>query len=402
MSREPLRGGTAAPSGHTEDGDLRSVPPTTVRRTDFARIASLISIVVVALILTTLLNRAYQRMEFATGQTWYNRGLEALRSGHPKEAVTDLQTAILHNRDNRDYVMNLARALAAAGRQSQAKAYFNNLWQDEPGSGDINLQLARIAAQEHNIPEAEQYYHGAIYGTWETDPIPNRIAARRELIDFLLSVQKKQDAESELIALSAEAPGDSNMKTQVGDLFLLVGDPQRALQSFQEALRIDPKNPIASASAGKTAFDLGSYDEARNYLERAVRLSPSDSVSRDLLNTTSLAQSLDPFDLRLRYSERQARVLHDFDVSGARLRSCAKEKNIDLNGPDGTPLKAQATQWKELHPQLTRRGLRGNPDLLDTAANLSLDIERQTNAVCGRPGGEDLALLLIAEKRGKL
>jgi hypothetical protein len=50
-----------------------------------------------------------------------------------------------------------------------------------------------------------------------------------------------------------------------------------------------------------------------------------------------------------------------------------------------------------MNPQITERGLRQNPDLVEAAMDLVFDIERKTNAACGTPTGTDLALLLISK-----
>lgn len=376
------------------------------------KILSLVAIVAAALLIATLFSGAFERMQLDTAERWYGRGLKALESGRASDAVPDLETAILHDRDNRDYLMSLATALAQSGRQAQAQAYYLGLWQSEPGYGELNLQLARIAAEQHNIPEAQQYFHGAIFGTWPDQPVVHRSQARRELIEFLLGANKKQQAEPEILALSAEAPQDPGVQAEVGGMLLRAGDQRLALQSFQQALRLGPNDHDATVDAAKTAFNLGEFALARHYLERAVKLAPADSTSRDLLKSVLLVQSVDPFDPKLRYSEGMSRVIHDFELAGARLKSCAAEKNIDLNpsaqktapqptaaAPTQIPLQVLLSDWESLHPNITKRGLLQNPDQMDVAVDLAFNIERETNTLCGPPAGEDLALLTIAQHR---
>jgi tetratricopeptide (TPR) repeat protein len=368
------------------------------RPADAAIMVWLVAVVTAALLVATLLNRGFQQMQLSTAERWHDRGLQALHAGDATAAVADFQTAILHNRDNSDYLLDLARALAAAGKESQARAYLLGLWQDQPGSGELNLQLARIAARQHNVPEAQQFFHGAIFGVWQSDPIANRIAARRELINFLLAERKESQALSELVALSATVQQDAPLETEVGELFLRDGQPNLALKSFQEALDHAPRNATAAAAAGKTAFDLGQFTLARNFLERAVRLNPADYASASLLRSASTIEAVTPFDSGLRYSDLQKHVLHDFHIVGARLRSCAQAKDLDLSAGQ-SQLAADAQHWSVLRRKMTPAGLRADPDLMETTANLELDIEQQTSIVCGEPSGEDLALLTIARKR---
>jgi predicted Zn-dependent protease len=367
---------------------------------ELARLVWVAALAVAAVIGTTFLNRAFERMQSATARLWYGRGVAALKAGQADEAVRDLQAALAHERDNRQYIQSLAQALAAAGKTGQAKAYFLNLWQGEPGNGELNLQLARLAVREHDPAQAQQYYHGAIFGVWGSDAIARRRAAREELIAFLLSQNRQREAEAELIALSGEVPGDPAVLTQVGDLFLRAGNAKRALDDFQRAVLLDPDNQPALAAAGRTAFAIGDFSRARGFLERAAHLAPEDASLQELLENVLTVEAVDPFDRRLRYAERRVRTERAFATAGRRLKACAQARGIDLSAPGSDPLHADAAQWKELKPRVTPRDLRRNPDLMETAANLALDIERHTADVCGQPSGEDLALLLIAQNRG--
>jgi hypothetical protein len=53
--------------------------------------------------------------------------------------------------------------------------------------------------------------------------------------------------------------------------------------------------------------------------------------------------------------------------------------------------------WTKTKPQITERGLRKNPDLVETAMDLVFAIERKSNALCGPLTGTDMALLLISK-----
>ena len=82
-------------------------------------------------------------------------------------------------------------------------SYLINLWEREPENGHVNLELARIAAQKGETEQALRYYNNAIYATWPGDQEVERRDTRLELIEFLLSINAKAQAQSELIALAA-------------------------------------------------------------------------------------------------------------------------------------------------------------------------------------------------------
>jgi hypothetical protein len=61
----------------------------------------------------------------------------------------------------------LAQALGDAGHTEESYNYFLGLWETQPGSGFINLRLARLAAKKNDMQAAINYYRAAIYGIFE-------------------------------------------------------------------------------------------------------------------------------------------------------------------------------------------------------------------------------------------
>ena len=102
--------------------------------------------------------------------------------------------------------IKLAEALASAGRIQEATVYFNALLESQQGSGVINLQLARLAARQGNESQAIEDYQRAIYGNWEGDGYVRRREVRFELINYLIAHQLLDQARSELLVASGNAP----------------------------------------------------------------------------------------------------------------------------------------------------------------------------------------------------
>ena len=68
-----------------------------------------------------------------------------------------------------------------------------------------------------------------------------------------------------------------------GRLALKQGAPAEALQSFEEALRLDPRLPQALAGRGETLRTLGRLEEAWLCCSQALLLSPQDGPALNLL-----------------------------------------------------------------------------------------------------------------------
>jgi tetratricopeptide (TPR) repeat protein len=352
-------------------------------------------LVVIFFLLVSGLSRAYYSQRQALGNRWYNRGIVDLNAGRFPSAVTEFRTALLYARDDFDYQLNLAEALIGSKHTGEASAYLLNLWDREPDNGLVNLELARIAANQGQTKEASRYYHDAVYAAWPGDQEAQREEARLELIELLLRVKDRAQAEAELIAFSENVGDDPVQQQRIGDLFVRAQDYDRALGAYRTSLKSDRHNEEALAGAGHAAFELGRYTEAQHYLQSATALNPKDAASADELKMTELVLRMDPYRRPISAARRAEIVKHAFDVAGDRLKNCAIPKStpttsslppMDLNG-----------EWAALEPKVTEPRLRENSDLVDSAMDLVFRIERQTSILCGPPAGEDMALLLIAK-----
>lgn len=356
-------------------------------------LAALCALAILAFLGVSGLSRIYHAQLAALGDRWFSRGVADLQSRHFDRAVSEFRTALLYSRDNYTYQLDLAEALIGLKKTNEAYAYLVNLWEREPENGLVNLELARIAVQRGETEQALRYYHNAIYAIWPGDQEVQRRNARLELIEYLLSINAKTQAQAELIALAENLGEDPAMHARVGDLFMQAQDYEHALAEYRQSLKLDRHNAAALAGAGRAAFELGRYEIAQHYLEAAVASAPNDTQSAELLKTTELVLRMDPFRRQIPVNQRHRIVIQAFNAAGERLNSCAAvESSTNAVSPPGL-----AEKWASMKPQITEEGLRRNPDLVEQAMNLVFDIERQTSAVCGPPTGIDQALLLISK-----
>jgi tetratricopeptide (TPR) repeat protein len=339
------------------------------------------------------LSRIYHAQQTALGNRWVTRGEADLKAHRYELAVNEFRTALLYSRDNYTYQLDLAEALVGLKKTNEADAYLVNLWEREPENGLVNLELARIAVQRGKTEQALRYYHNAIYAIWPGDQEVQRRDARLELIEYLLSINAKTQAQAELIALAENLGEDPATHARVGDLFMQAQDYEHALAEYRQSLKLDRHTPVALAGAGHAAFELGRYDLAQRSLEAAVAANPTDTQSAELLKTTELVVQMDPFRRQISVSQRHRIVIQAFNAAGERLKSCPA---VDSSA-NGASQQGLAEKWASMKPQITEEGLLQNPDLVEQAMNLVFDIERQTSGVCGPPTGMDLALFLISK-----
>jgi tetratricopeptide (TPR) repeat protein len=378
-------------------------------------IVSLVAVGVVLFAVAWVLTRTFERRRDALARRWFNAGQQALSASQPQTAIADLRSALFYKNDDL-YRLRLAEALAQANYTDQAKAYLLNLWEERPGSSNINLELARVAAQQHNTADAMRYYHGAIFGVWDSDAIEHRMETRLELIRFLLQQNQTSSAYGEITSLAAGIPPDNpQMHVVAGDLFTRTGDSASALTQYEMALKNDPHSFAALAGAARAAFASGKFRRAKQHLNAAMREHPDDSEMTKLLEQTDLVLASDPLERHLPREQRVQRTLTAFNQAGVRLDQCGEPVSLSpsltakkiSNSADSNSVTANtnraaqdlaplATEWNNLRPSMNARSLSLKSDLIENAVDLVSRIEQAADKSCGPPAGLDWALLQLA------
>jgi tetratricopeptide (TPR) repeat protein len=394
-------------------------------------------------VLTNYLYQSYASHQVELANRWLERGEQAMRGGKPQVAIDALSSALAYAPGQRTIQIQLAEALASAGRLQEASVYFNALLETQQGDGLINLQLARIAARQSNDGQAIEDYQRAIYGSWEGDGYVRRRSVRLELINYLISRGRLDQARNELLVASGNAPDDDiSLQLDIARTMEQAQDPSDALNLYKKILRHHASLREALEGAGRTAFQLGHYLQAKRYLAHALEGPGVDQEApaaieqrRDRLAEATRLLQLYPSS-RVGLGERSNRILEDRKLAMARLAECtqdkaaAKDSAVAPQSQPGTkpssnplaslasrfsrhttpptqsqpaaappvdPLQALTERWQQLPPKISVTALEKDPELTQTQIQLIYDTEIVTQAVCGAPSGDDALLLRIAQ-----
>lgn len=389
------------PEGAGPDG----APATKHMPGMYARERVLIACVVLLIALlgfTAFIVRQYKHTVHRYADEWSAKGEAALKAGQTDAATNDYRNALVYKPNDPTFQFQLAEALARAGKSSQARAYLLNLLSENPGSGPINLTLARVAVREGNVSDAVRYYHNAIYGVWDTDPLTRRWEVRRELCQYLLNEGDVHEAEPDLIALAQDVPPRDVARAKIaGGLLLRGGLWSRALILFRGMLSTDRHDPDVLAGAGRAAFEMGQYPQAADYLQRLPREKrESPQISR-MLRTSGQAIALDPFRPGLSASEQARRTAKALTVAKARIAACARQRGESLTAkPPASELQKLNATAQQNRVSWSVYNLSHHPDRVSAAMAFAFEAEATATKLCGYPtSSADRALSLIEAGR---
>jgi tetratricopeptide (TPR) repeat protein len=265
---------------------------------------------------TRLLAHQSDALRRADAQIWFARGQDALKRSDIDAAVTDFRLANLKRRGQKEYVLQYVDAQRRSGQIGQARRALLALRESIPDDVDVNLALARLAADQGDYGEASRYYRNALYAPWP-DAAARR-QARFEFIRLLLQHGEMRLARAELLAASDNLPDTAAAHVEAGSLFAAAGDASGAREHYSRALSVEPGNAAALLGAGRAAFEVKDFAGARRLL-RKTGLGPADERK---LQISELVVELDPLATRLSRNERLRRMRRLLDVVGDRLKDC--------------------------------------------------------------------------------
>src|ERR1700735_992831 len=361
-----------------------------------------IVLLVLFVLVTAAINRMYHKKIHVLADDWFAQGETSFQAGDIQSALIDYRNALVYSPGNAKFQFHLAQALAAAGRGDEGRTYLLSLLSESPGSGEVNLALARIAARKGVTSEAIRYYHAAIYGEWENNPIAMRWQVRRELSEYLLDRGEAQQAVPEIIALADDTPADDPARREVvANLLLRAKLWPRALDGFRALASVNNQDHDAVLGAAISAFELGQYDLALDYFDR---LTQQERQAPDIVGLYQAAQqinAMNPFVAGLSREAKARRAADALSTAGKHLQECAgQDGHSQLATPARTPLQKTFADSKELEAEGSFQYIEKHPEIIDDVMAQVFEMENAAADACGKPQDADRALWLLGRSRG--
>jgi tetratricopeptide (TPR) repeat protein len=193
-------------------------------------------------------------VEFFTERSLPRRALEILRRAHDAEP------------NHPTFVSALANRLAASGQDAEAEQLLLAATERDANQEDAWLSLADYYEQHDEPTKAVEALAQAMKRMDEATP--TLVAA---FVDLLIRAGDYGKAET-IIASLEGAPAIANLLR--GRLLLARGEPAEAIGALEEGLRLWPDHSVARQLIAQAAEQLGDYDRALVEYAEALRNDP--------------------------------------------------------------------------------------------------------------------------------
>ncbi len=161
-----------------------------------------------------------------------------------------------------------------AGDDQAAERLYRQLLQSDPRNVDALLGLAAVASRQDKVDEAVRTYQHAL----ELDP--RNSIAQAGLIT-MLGQTNPGEAESRLKSLLAQQPDSAYLHAALGNTYSELNRWPEAQQSYFQAFSMDSGNADYAFNLAVSLDQMGKYDLALDYYQKAASLAAKQGGSVD-------------------------------------------------------------------------------------------------------------------------
>jgi len=199
------------------------------------------------------------------------RGILLRQEGKISPALTDLKFVVERQPDNFRAWEELGDASLAAGRSSEALPAFEKAAALAPQNAEVLWRYGRALMRTGQKTAAEEVLAKA-------KTLGKTAANLSPVFSFDSPVQTSASL-AVLRNLAAANPADWQLKFRLGEELLAKGNVPEALEAFQE-IKGSASGGVAAAECGRALLHAGQYRAAREFLEKAVRVDPTNTLLR--------------------------------------------------------------------------------------------------------------------------
>lgn len=188
------------------------------------------------------------------------------------EAEAAYRKSLRYHPNNRMVHKLLGEVLMRSGRYEEAIERFKAATRLDPTFAEAYFRLGYCERRVGRHEEAIRAYSEALALEPQNVEFMNSLGAAR------ITKGDYQGAISDLSRAAAASPNHAGVQTNLGIAYYSLGQTQEALDHYRRAVALDPQQPNAYVLIGQVYQEqLKDGAKAREYYEKALALSPSDS-----------------------------------------------------------------------------------------------------------------------------
>ncbi|MEA4841254.1 MAG: tetratricopeptide repeat protein [Bacteroidales bacterium] len=214
-------------------------------------------------------------LDSLNAQAWYETAAFYINLKQPEQALVSMEKAFFLNKGNEWYALGLAGMYISHDKESDAIAIYEDLVKMKPEDENLLYQLAGLYAQTENDKAAIRTYEKV-----------ERLIGKNESVSFekyklYKTLNKPKKAIREIVTLCADYPYDMEYVLLLGDAWMDLGKPDKALLQYNAAKAMDSNNPAVALSFADYYNETGDTLAAQQQLILALT-NPSTDVDMKL------------------------------------------------------------------------------------------------------------------------
>ena len=196
-------------------------------------------------------------------------------TGRKKDQIQNLETRVDNDPDEESNYLALIYRYSENNDKQKAFETAKKLLEIKPNSQLVHLALYKFYLEENNTNQAIASMKVVLQS-----PQINPDAKMMVLSDFVKFVGENPEYEQDLVEATSFALDDTNNKSyiELAQYFLTKGDKTKALEYYNEALKIDSDNYSVLKNILLLEIDLEHYTEAVSKSEKALLKYPSQPL----------------------------------------------------------------------------------------------------------------------------
>ncbi|MFL0352935.1 tetratricopeptide repeat protein [Xanthomarina sp. GH4-25] len=196
-------------------------------------------------------------------------------TGRKKDQIENLEERVIDNPDEESNYLALIYRYSENNDNEKAFETAKKLLEIKPNSQLVHLALYKFYLGDNN-PEQSIASMKIVLQSSQIKPE----AKMKVLSDFVKFVGENPEYEADLVEATSYTLDDTNEKSHIelAQYYLAKGDKPKALEYFNEALKIDSDNYTVLKNVLLLEIDLEQYDEAASKSETALLKYPSQPL----------------------------------------------------------------------------------------------------------------------------